>query len=100
MQNTLTLDLVWWISMVELPALAGLFWINWRTRRDMEDAVSDGAHDSDTGLAFLRESLSAYKLEVAQSYVSMPYLKEVERRLTSHLVRIENKLGSGKGDAS
>ena len=43
-------------------------------------------------MTFLRESLAAYKLEVAKSYASIPYLKEVERQLTSHLVRIENKL--------
>ncbi len=42
----------------------------------------------------VRDSLSAYKLEVAKSYASIVYMKEVERRLTGHLVRIEDKLDS------
>ncbi|TAN54916.1 MAG: hypothetical protein EPN26_06160 [Rhodospirillales bacterium] len=40
----------------------------------------------------LREALSAYKLEVAKSYASIGYIKDIERRLTEHLVRIESKL--------
>jgi hypothetical protein len=74
-------NLMWWITAVELPALAGLFWLIWRARRELEAAV-DG----------LREGLAAYKLEVAKSYASIAYLNDVERRLTNHLVRIENKL--------
>lgn len=39
-----------------------------------------------------REDLAAYKLEVAKSYASTGYLKDVEARLMAHLVRIEAKL--------
>ena len=92
MQIPWTFDPIWWITVVEMPALAGLFWLNWRTRRDLDDAVDDARHETETGLCYMRESLAAYKLEVAKSYASIPYLKEVERRLTSHLLRIENKL--------
>ncbi len=104
MQIPWTFDLIWWITVVEMPALAGLFWLNWRIRRDLEDAIDDARHDTETGLSFIRESLAAYKLEVAKSYASIPYLKEVERRLTSHLLRIEKKLDSaplsgGRGGA-
>jgi len=97
MQTPWTLDLIWWITVVEMPSLAGLFWLVWRTRRDLEDAIDDARHETETGLGFMRESLSAYKLEVAKSYASIPYLKEVERRLTRHLVRIENKLDAVPG---
>ena len=97
-----TLDIIWWITVVEMPALAALFWLNWRLNRDIDEAIADARHESETGLTFLRESLAAYKLEVAQSYASITYLKEVEHRLTGHLIRIENKLdgqsGSGAGD--
>lgn len=86
------LNLIWWITAVEIPVLAGLFWLNWRNRRDADDAIGDARHEFETGLTFLRENLAAYKLEVAKSYVSIAYLKEVERRLTAHLVRIENKI--------
>ena len=103
MQNPLhgpwTLDLIWWITVVELPALAGLFWFGWRNRRELETELSDAAHESETGLRWLRDSLAAYKLEVAKSYASIAYLKEVERRLTGHLVRIEDKLDSTRMSA-
>ncbi len=92
MQDPWTLNVIWWITAVEIPALAGLFWLGWRNHRDAGDAIGDAKHEFETGLRYLRDNLAAYKLEVAKSYASIPYLKEVERRLTSHLVRIENKL--------
>lgn len=87
-----TLDLVWWITAVELPALAGLFWMIWRTRNDTSDEIASLRDQMDKGLSGARENLSAYKLEVAKNYASITYMKDVERRLTGHLVRIENKL--------
>jgi len=92
MNDTWMLDPGWWITAVELPALAGLFWFGWQTRRDGETALDDARHEWESGVSFLREKISAFKLEVAKSYVSIPYLKEVERRLTDHLIRIEDKL--------
>lgn len=97
MHETVTLDLVWWISAVELPALAGLFWLIWRARRDAAEAMVDLRHDSEVAVSHLRETLAAYKLEVAKTYASIPYLKEVERRLTGHLIRIEDKLDGVRG---
>jgi hypothetical protein len=49
-------------------------------------------HRLDVGMGQSREALSAYKLEVAKSYVTTSTLKDVESRLTEHLVRIEAKL--------
>jgi len=92
MYDPSTLDLIWWITAVELPVMAGLFWLGWRTRRDLETALDDARHEADAGIAYVREKLSAFKLEVAKSYASISYLKEVERRLTHHLLRIEDKL--------
>ena len=40
----------------------------------------------------IRTSLDAYKLEVAKSYASIDYLKDVDRRLSRHLETIEEKL--------
>ena len=28
-------DLIWWITAVEIPAVAGLFWLNWRMRSEL-----------------------------------------------------------------
>ncbi|WP_240492850.1 hypothetical protein [Candidatus Terasakiella magnetica] len=72
--------------------MASLFWMIWRNRHDFEDDVSQLRENMDAAFANTRESLSAYKLEVAKSYASIAYMKDVERRLTGHLVRIENKL--------
>ncbi len=96
MPETLTPDILWWISAVELPALAGLFWLIWRNRQETGLAIDDARHKSETGLAYLRENLAAFKLEVAKTYASIAYLKEVERRLTDHLIRIEDKLDAVK----
>ncbi|MBP2301592.1 hypothetical protein [Azospirillum picis] len=78
------LDLAWWITAVELPAMTALFWLIVRARKDAESAF-----------AALRENLAAYKLEVAKTYVSVATLRDVEQRLTDHLLRIETKLDSG-----
>ena len=94
-----TLDLIWWITVVELPALGGLFWLAWRNRRDADAEFDDVRRRTDAAFAALREGLAAYKLEVATSYVSIPYLREVEARLTDHLVRIETKLDRSVGRA-
>lgn len=92
MQTATGIDLNWWITAVELPALAGLFWISWRNQRAAEEEIDEIRHSLDVGLAHLRQHLDAYKLDVAKNYVSISYLKDVEERLTGHLIRIENKL--------
>lgn len=77
----MTLDVVWWITAVELPAMGGLFLMLSRQRKDAETAQVQA-----------REALAAYKLEVAKTYPSFEMLKDVENRLTDHLLRIERKL--------
>lgn len=98
MQTATGLDLNWWITAVEIPALAGLFWINWRNQRSAEEEIDNLRHGLDVGLAHLRQHLDAYKLKVANTYVSNTYLKDVEERLTRHLIRIEDKLNIRKGE--
>ena len=92
MTEMMNFNLTWWITVVELPAMATLFWLIWRARRDADTALDDCRLELETGLQFLRDGLSAFKLEVAKNYASIAYLKEVERRLTDHLVRIEEKI--------
>lgn len=98
MQTTSGLDLIWWISAVELPALAGLFWIGWRNHRALNDDIDDLRHESEVGQALLRQNLDAFKLDVAKNYASISYLKDVEERLTGHLIRIEEKLDITRAD--
>ncbi|MEO5337115.1 MAG: hypothetical protein H7841_09510 [Magnetospirillum sp. WYHS-4] len=98
MKETWTVDLIWWITVVELPALAGLFWMIWRNRQDLDQSFDACRQRCDADVAAQKERLSAYKLEVAQHYASISYLKEVEKRLTEHLVRIEDKLDRSPRD--
>ncbi|MBT4769296.1 MAG: hypothetical protein HOO00_02040 [Rhodospirillaceae bacterium] len=97
MSETIPFDLVWWISMVEIPALGGLLWLIWRTRRESEQAAQHSRRQCETTSGDLRERLSLYKLEVAKDYASIACLKDLERRLTSHLLRIEAKLDHSTG---
>lgn len=92
MDPTRTLDLIWWISAVDLPALGGLFWLILRTRRDTDQQLDAARRLADAGDTRLRESIADFKLEVAKSYASLANLNDVERRLVAHLLRIEAKL--------
>lgn len=85
-------DMVWWITAVDLPALAGLFALIWRTRQESEAAVDELQQRLDHRSDQMREALSAFKLEVAKTYASQTDLKELEGRLVGHLLRIESKL--------
>lgn len=88
----MSMDIVWWITVVEIPALTGLWWLIWRTRRDQDIAFEKHRQRLDAAVAQAREALAAYKLEVAKSYASTAQLKDLEKRLTDHLLRIESKL--------
>ena len=70
MSGLLSADLAWWLTAIELPVLVALFHY----------------------IQQLRDQLAAWKLEVARTYASLAHLKDVEVRLTEHLVRIEAKL--------
>lgn len=91
-EGLLALDLAWWITAVELPVLAALFWMIQRVRRDADEAVTDTGRMLGEAVLRMHEALAAYKLEVAQTYASLNLLKDVETRLTEHLIRIEGKL--------
>jgi len=76
-----TIDLIWWITVVDLPALAGLLWMIWRVRGDTESSVDE-----------LRDDFHEFKLEVAKTYASQKDMRSIEKRLVEHLLRIESKL--------
>jgi hypothetical protein len=84
--------LIWWITAIELPALAGLFYLTQKVRKDADMAIQQLQENLDLRSNQLRETLSAFKLEVAKSYASVGDLKDLEGRIVSHLLRIESKL--------
>ncbi len=85
-------DLLWWITVVDLPALAGLLLMIWRTRIDTEKSIDHIQNTLDRRCEQLRDALSAFKLEVAKNYASQKDLRALEMRLVEHLLRIESKL--------
>lgn len=92
MTTFLSHDLVWWITVFDLPAMAGLFLLIWRTRHESDEATSHLQTLLDRRTEQLREALSAFKLEVAKTYASQNDLRQVEMRIVDHLLRIEAKL--------
>jgi phenylalanyl-tRNA synthetase alpha subunit len=67
--------------MIEIPVFMALFKMMMRIRKDVDVVTSE-----------YKDALSDFKLHVARNYASMTYLKDVENRLTNHLLRIEKKL--------
>ncbi|MCF8495848.1 MAG: hypothetical protein K9G62_04180 [Alphaproteobacteria bacterium] len=90
----LSQDLVWWITVFDLPALAGLFWMIRQVRSENESAIDHLQTLLDHRSDQLREALHAFKLEAAKTYASHGDLRDLEGRLTAHLLRIESKLDS------
>ncbi len=89
---TQPVDVIWWITAVEIPAVASLFWLHWRMRSELLTRLEDQRTRHDRDASDLRDGLAEFKLDVARNYVSIPYLKDIEKRLTGHLLRIEAKL--------
>lgn len=90
--TSISQDLIWWITVVDLPALAGLLVMIWRTRSEVNEEVKALNHTLDVRCDQLREALHAFKLEVAKTYASQQDLRVIEGRLVEHLLRIEAKL--------
>ncbi|MBF0128663.1 MAG: hypothetical protein HQL33_01595, partial [Alphaproteobacteria bacterium] len=78
MNEDWTMNVIWWISAVELPVMAGLFWLFWSGQRETDEDLDRIRLDIEHGLARSNEALSAFKLEVAKSYASISTLKDVE----------------------
>lgn len=74
-------EIINWVAMVVVPAVAGLFRMMTKQKKE-----------TDLQILSCRDALAEFKLHVARNYVSINYLKDVENRLTDHLLRIEKKL--------
>lgn len=79
--TTLMSDLGWWVTAIEIPVLSSLFWLFWRNKNEVDRA-----------LIVIRKELTEFRIDVARSYAQASDVKELEGRLTSHLLRIEAKL--------
>lgn len=88
----ITIEPTWWITAIELPAMAALFWMIHGLRSDVQARIERGdARDADA-LTRTREDLAEFRIEVARTYVPLSLIREVDQRLSGHLLRIEQKL--------
>jgi hypothetical protein len=92
MDQEWTISWVWWITAVEVPTLGCLFWLAHHGRRESERALMQVYREIQTNLGVVLESLAQSKLEVARLYATAADLKDVEKRLTDHLLRLEARL--------
>jgi hypothetical protein len=89
----------WWITAVEAPIVAALFYMIHGLRKDLHDRIDRSDQRDTTISARTRDDLAEFKLEVARTYVPLSLIRDVDQRLSSHLLRIEGKLeGIRRGD--
>ncbi len=94
---TLAPDPQWIAAAVETPLMAVLAWMLHSLRRSIAQQVPDPTPGADpagqhAALERTRDDLAAFKLEVARTYVPLSLIRDVDGRLTAHLIRIEQKL--------
>jgi hypothetical protein len=82
----------WWISVIEIPVVAALFHMLHGLRRDLHARIDRADERDSEALGRTREDLAAFKLEVARTYVPLSLVREIDRRLSQQLLRIESKL--------
>ena len=92
METLIDSGLLWWITIIDIPALSGLFLMIMRTRKEHYSAIQHLQELLEVRCHQLRETLGAFKLEVAKNYASIGEMKDLEARIVSHLLRIEAKL--------
>ena len=89
---SMQIDPQWLFTAVEAPVVGALFWMIHGLRRELHARIERGdARDSDA-LIRTREDLAQFKLEVARTYVPLSLIRDLDRRLSDHLLRIEEKL--------
>ena len=89
----------WWISVVEVPVVVALFRMIHGIKQDVQNRIERGDTRDSEAVARAREDLAEFKLEVARAYVPLSLIRDVDQRMSSHLLRIEGKLeGLRRGD--
>jgi hypothetical protein len=86
------IEATWWISAVEAPIVAALFYMIHGLRRDLHDRIDRADQRESDAVTRTRDELAEFKLEVARAYVPLSLIRDVDRRLSQHLLRIEEKL--------
>ena len=82
----------WWISVIEVPVVVALFRMIHGLRQDFHNRIERGDTRDSEAVGRARDELAEFKLEVARTYVPLSLIRDVDQRLSSHLLRIEGKL--------
>ena len=85
----------WWISVIEVPVVAALFRMIYMLKQDIQNRIDRGDERDSEAVARARDELAEFKLEVARTYVPLSLIRDVDRRLSQHLLRIEAKIEEG-----
>ena len=83
---------MWWTAAIEVPVLGCMFWLIHHGRRESERALLRVYRELQGNLNLVLDNLAQSKLEIARFYATVSDLKDVEQRLTDHLIRIETRL--------
>lgn len=86
-------EIFWWIKAAEAPVLLAVFWLLHGLKRDLDRRIDRKDLRQHDGLSRTRDELAAFKVEVARTYVPLSLIRDVDRRLSEQLLRIETKLG-------
>ena len=86
-------------ALADAPLAIVLMWMVAQLRRDLHarpDAgtlpQAGGGADAGRAVQAARDELSAFKLEVARTYVPLSVIRDLDARLTRQLGRLEEKL--------
>lgn len=82
----------WWISVIEVPIVAALFRMIYGLKQDIQSRIDRGDTRDSEAMNRTREDLAEFKLEVARTYVPLSLIRDLDQRVSSHLLRIEGKL--------
>ncbi len=90
--NILDMEAHWWLRLAETPVIALMLWLVHGIKRELDTRIDRGDLRQIDTLHRAREELAEFKLEVARTYVPLSLIRDVDRRLTEQLLRIEEKL--------
>lgn len=80
-------------ALADAPLALVLVWMMAQLRRDLHTRnETPPAEDAGRAAQSARDELSAFKLEVARTYVPLSLIRDLDARLTQQLGRLEEKL--------
>ena len=86
------IDPRWLRVLTDAPMVGLLAWLLFLLHRDAPERRRPPAEAQPDALARTREDLAAFKIEVARTYVPLSLIRDVDARLSTQLMRIEQKL--------